>query len=673
MSEVDPLPANKQNASEAASAGSTLETTSMGTTSKALPRTTIAKELGDEKANQKSIGLRDVPTTDDLLGFGQFANSIAENIIRDFTGDLGKSKQMTIGVYGEWGSGKTSFLQMVAKYLNEKSLSEKDRNRIKNGNLSEKDKKKLMEKGICPIWFDAWKYDKEDNLWAALIQQILDQATVKGKWYRRAWVKFIIWKDNIKLREGLWEVFKKVIPVLLRLLLIVIGLYIFLALDSKTIAAFLNQILPSNSVISSNIQANIVKAVGVFAAAASAISGPFNLINLFKGKLDIDFSKFMHKPSYREHIAFLDEFSKEFEKIIRLLGQEEPLIIIIDDLDRCLPEKSIQIIEAIKVFLDIKGCVFLLGMDRSIVEKAVAFKYKDMISIDGDNKNNSLHKRKIFYEDYVDKFIQLAILLPRLSQPQIKEFVTNLSTDEDIKKCAAIFDAGLSPNPRRIKRILRTFLFVRDMIVEDIRKGEIKISILAKLIAIQSQLPDIFDVIIERPSHLKELEKCYRTQDEGEMQSQSIPESSPIAQHDIVDAAKQLRTPALPKKEDELLRNEAKSYAIDYPELRRILLIKIDEDDTFINIDIDRYIALIGVLAVVRPFPGESVYNRGTVKWFNGEKGFGFIEQDGGEDVFVHHSAIMGDGYPLLKEGQKVYFEVTRGTRGLQASNVHLG
>jgi hypothetical protein len=201
-----------------------------------------------------------------LMVKNRFANSIAENIIRD------KSKQMTIGVYGEWGSGKTSFLQMIAKYLNEKSLSEEDRNRLKNGNLSEEDKKKLMEKGICPIWFDAWKYDKEDNLWAALIQQILDQATVKGKWYRRAWVKFIIWKDNIKLREGLWEVLKKVTPVLLRLLLIVIGLYIFLALDSKTIAAFLNQILPSNSVISSNVQANIVKAIGVFAAAVSAVS-----------------------------------------------------------------------------------------------------------------------------------------------------------------------------------------------------------------------------------------------------------------------------------------------------------------------------------------------------------------------------------------------------------------
>lgn len=61
----------------------------------------------------------------------------------------------------------------------------------------------------------------------------------------------------------------------------------------------------------------------------------------------------------------------------------------------------------------------------------------------------------------------------------------------------------------------------------------------------------------------------------------------------------------------------------------------------------------------------------GTVKWFNSEKGFGFIEQDnGGGDVFVHFSAISGSGYRELKEGQKVEFEVTQGQKGPQADNV---
>ena len=62
---------------------------------------------------------------------------------------------------------------------------------------------------------------------------------------------------------------------------------------------------------------------------------------------------------------------------------------------------------------------------------------------------------------------------------------------------------------------------------------------------------------------------------------------------------------------------------------------------------------------------------QGTVKWFNSEKGFGFITQDEGDDVFVHFSASQGDGYRELKENQRVEFEVKKGDKGLQAENVN--
>ena len=65
---------------------------------------------------------------------------------------------------------------------------------------------------------------------------------------------------------------------------------------------------------------------------------------------------------------------------------------------------------------------------------------------------------------------------------------------------------------------------------------------------------------------------------------------------------------------------------------------------------------------------GQKVF--GTVKWFNDSKGFGFIEREGGPDVFVHHSAIQGNGFKSLAEGQKVSMEVTQGQKGPQAENV---
>ncbi|RSK27234.1 cold-shock protein [Bacillus sp. HMF5848] len=62
--------------------------------------------------------------------------------------------------------------------------------------------------------------------------------------------------------------------------------------------------------------------------------------------------------------------------------------------------------------------------------------------------------------------------------------------------------------------------------------------------------------------------------------------------------------------------------------------------------------------------------NTGTVKWFNAEKGFGFIAVEGGDDVFVHFSAIEGDGFKTLEEGQTVNFDIVEGNRGPQAANV---
>lgn len=62
--------------------------------------------------------------------------------------------------------------------------------------------------------------------------------------------------------------------------------------------------------------------------------------------------------------------------------------------------------------------------------------------------------------------------------------------------------------------------------------------------------------------------------------------------------------------------------------------------------------------------------NTGTVKWFNADKGFGFISQENGEDVFAHFSAIQSDGFKSLEEGQTVTFDIEEGNRGLQAANI---
>lgn len=491
----------------------------------------------------------DSPTTNDLLGFQRFVEPIAARIANASD----KGTPLTIGVYGEWGSGKTSFLKMV-----DESLQKQD---------------------IYPIWFNAWKYDQEDNLWAALIQTILDQARVSGKWYRRIWVKLKIWRDTIDLRSGSWEMAKRLISAGLRIGVVGISLLIVFGWSASEISAFLNQIFfqwfSTNPVTLNFFQTSVIKAVAAVIAFFAA--KPDELLKLFDAKLGIDYSKFKRSTSYRAHIAFLDEFSEEFKRIIKLIGSGKPLVVVIDDLDRCLPEKAVQVLEAIKLFLDVEGCIFLLAVDRDVVEKAIAVKYKDLVAVakDADGKPQRLFT--LLGENYFEKIVQLPFALPPVSDKQFKEFVTKVYPDEHIRQCSSIFTEGLPRNPRKVKRLLQTFLFLRDLAGEYIENESIRPSLIAKVVIVQNQFRSVYEDLARFPTMLGELERVYRHQEN--------PPNGDLPHDEI---------------EDPILREKVEAAIAQFPLLRRVLLQKVrvgdtddtDDKDTFIGVDIEPYISL---------------------------------------------------------------------------------
>lgn len=543
------------------------------------PELLINPPRDQNEARHISTELADNPTTEDLLGFDRLAETLALVVSKNtpqrsrshfsFLSPRLQRRQstqsssdtrsgITIGIYGEWGSGKTSFLRMIEN--------------------------KLKHHQIHTIWFDAWKYDREENLWAALLQNILNQVGNHGPWYRRILLQLRLWRDEFKLRNGLWEVFRKLLGLAVRLVLVTAGIYLF-SLNNDTLTTLLDPWQSAGLPIPAI--SFLIKSLSLLISVTAL--DPFKLFELiFQGKLNIDYAQFRKRVSYREHIAFVDDFKLEFQQIIYRLDQHKPLVVIIDDLDRCLPERSIQVLEAIKAFLDIEGCVFLLALDKEMIQRSVAAKFRELM-IAEDGQEELFKTRTLFYEEYMDKIIQLAISLPRLPANQIEHFVKRLSVDRDIQRCAAIFGVGLPPNPRKIKRVLRAFLFIRDMISADItHHDEIKPSLIAKLIVLQHQFPYVYEAITEQPALLQDLERFYSRGDGTES-------SSPSGR--------------LLKEDWDFVRDP--KYTLDRLKIRHIFTCQIDENDSFIGVSLNRYIALIGTLAVVRSLLTEKT--EGTV------------------------------------------------------------
>ena len=500
----------------------------------------------------------DSPTTEDLLGFKRFAEPIARSIANV----TAKETPLTIGVYGEWGSGKTSFLKMI-----DESLREQD---------------------IYPVWFNAWKYEQEDNLWSALIQTILDQARVSGKWYRRVWIKLKIWWDTFDLRSGSWEIAKWLLSVGLRIIIIGLGLLFIFGWSSSDISNFLNQIFSqwfsTNSVALTFFQTNVIKVI--VAVIAFFAAKPDEWLRLFDTKLGIDFSKLKRSKSYRAHIAFLDEFSEEFRRIIKLIGNGKPLVVIIDDLDRCLPEKAIQVLEAIKLFLDVEGCIFLLAVDRNVVEKAIAVKYRDLLAIAKDAQNKPKQMFDVLGESYFEKIVQLPFVLPPISDKQFRDFVTNVYPNEHIRQCVDIFVEGLPRNPRKVKRLLQIFLLLRSFAGDGLQS-----SLIAKLVIIQNRFRSVYEDLTRFPTLLAELEKLYRHQ------------ANPSGSVSVLDNP-------LNAIDDPILREKVEATAVQFPSLRKVLLQKVNDSDTFIGVNIEPYLSLTE--ATVKTKPGEETLAEDT-------------------------------------------------------------
>jgi hypothetical protein len=351
------------------------------------------------------------------------------------------------------------------------------------------------------IWFNAWRFAEEDELWAALLQEVLRQVKVNAEGVDRLRIKWQLWKRSIEWESGFKDVVLKLLPTTGKTLL---------AAAAAAVGGWL-----ADLAVRSAYGPQLGQAAGTASGLLVGLGSISTWLrtNVSEPLADVDFEKYRKKSSYKDHLTFMAEFNKEFRDVTRIArGEGNPLVIMLDDLDRCLPEKAVSVLEAIKLFSDDAPVVFIIGADREFIERAIEIKYEKMIRRDDPN----LERRERFIRmghEYLEKIVQLPFNLPPIERTLIDKFIDDTFSDvPNVMDVSHIFSAGLLPNPRQVLRVIGIFRFVTELAEArgDIYTGAIHPDILAKLVIVQYRFPDLFVDLVERPSLLAELEWSYQ-------------------------------------------------------------------------------------------------------------------------------------------------------------------
>ena len=399
----------------------------------------------------------DGPTSNDKLGFRAYKDSLVR-VIRS------ADTPITIGIFGAWGSGKTSLMRMVQHDLPGATYK------------------------VRSVWFNAWKYDKRDALWRALLVEAIEALRQKSE----------DTEDDTKANKPLDDVLAS----------------LYRDVDREEASGVQ---IDWGNVAKGSLRLG-VSMIPAFSELSKLIPGMSSKTDPDKTAIDALVAAFGRERTkiHRDQVRFLDQFEGEFRKLVtEKLQPGENLVFFIDDLDRCLPEKAVEVLEAIKLFLDVERCVFVVGVERKIVEKGIRVKYqslgfldtKEDLPIDGD--------------EYLEKIIQIPFHLPRLYEDNIRTFIETSLKDEGFNETVAdVFAVGMQPNPRKLKRVMNVFRLLTTLAQERRKDAgkeartsfEVKDELLAKVVVIQTRWRDsLFEEVERRPLLLGILEERFET------------------------------------------------------------------------------------------------------------------------------------------------------------------
>jgi len=431
-------------------------------------------------------GYSDLPTTQDELGFAPSANALTQIV----QGTAIQDTPLTVGIYGPWGSGKTSLMQMILSGLDEHRC--------------------------IPVWFDAWRYAQNDTLWRALLLAVVEELRLFVE-RDDAWLRDAIGYQNRRNPDGKQigtdEAALEAERATRTARLDELGDRLYRSVERTEPGEVQFRWdeagkLAAGTVIRAGLEfIPVVKHINQVVDAAHAAAGGED----YGERLSRLFQR-QQVQIYREQVRSLEQFYRELKQVVQawVTDLDRRLVVFIDDLDRCLPEQAVGVLEALKVFLDARGCIFVLGVDREIIEHGIRVRYKEFaLATDAAAGIFPVAGR-----DYLEKIVQIPFELPPLDANVIQTFlrsrlpaVPTLSA-EDAGHVAALMTAGLLRNPRKVKRTFNTF---RVHLTLDRAHGRATAAgLIAKLVVIQSSFADLYERISVTPTALRDIERIVR-------------------------------------------------------------------------------------------------------------------------------------------------------------------
>lgn len=390
----------------------------------------------------------DNETSEDLLGFKIHAHLLIDVIKDDSV------LPITIGVFGDWGSGKSSILQIIKTYFEEKNS---------DGNFIESET-------LC-IYFNGWTFEGYDDAKAALLKAILKEL-----------------EDNQKLTSEVRKTVKKKAKKLWK------------SIDWMRGAGMVlkNVALPA-------VSAYFTGGLSVLPFAYQKLSelgvdSPQKLIEKLQSqdgeKLFKSLSKEKEKDGKEDKTNAVAEFRNDFNDLLEATKFKR-LVVIIDDLDRCTPERIIENLEAVKLFLNVPKTAFIIGADPRIVKHAIEHKYRNQNQIEDDNSR--------IIQDYLEKLIQLPYSLPKLSEPEVETYISMLICKRELE--TSIFN-NIHKKFQEFKTKDRYSSFGLSNLEAILEKSEYE-KVKSNIITIPSLVPLITQSLYGNPRQIKRFLNTY--------------------------------------------------------------------------------------------------------------------------------------------------------------------